>query len=657
MQEYPGKFIVLEGSDGSGKTTQFKLLAERLRAVGYDVEVFDFPRYDQQSSYFVKRYLNGDYGPASQINAYAASMFYALDRHEAAPEIRRALSQGKIVVSNRYAGSNMAHQGSKFEDETEQRGFFVWADSLEFSLLSIPRPDINLFLRVPAETAFKLIGEKSKRNYTDKPRDQHEADLDHLKKTVFTYDLLCQLFPKDFVAIDCTQKNQLMSVTAINDRIWGAVQPLLPKSPPHKGRKVVVRLNAPTPPPAEAQTKSEPVKGKGLEVKLNSVSMLCVSSIMLNPGVDVKFGRPWGADLAKYDYLAPPELDKALKEEYEAGIEAVAKLHRQLGSSLKEYIKRLKKAPAPDTLAYAAQLTVPAAALVAVIVAGDELAIINLATRLNASPLAEFKTVAKALGKSIKSGALVLGRPENHDLAALLRDTDLPANVSAMGEPLELLEYWPRNEFSLLTEGIYPYVDLGRDELSEGIERWTYERKEKALRALLSEPTGQVLGQARYRWDAITNRLTVFKALEYGLIDGPRSQSATPRYGYDVPELIEEAGLESEYMECFDISLKLFSRLQAANKETVAAYVTLLGHKLRWRFSTSAQGLSTQISSPDVETGYIWLLGAIAERLAEVHPTLAAWLAKPHAEEAPPSPAAAAKRSRRRSRRHYRRGL
>src|SRR3954463_14488919 len=112
MQNPQGIFLVLEGSDGSGKTTQFELLKNRLIDEGHEVEVFDFPRYDKPSSYFVTRYLNGQYGPASKVNPYTASLFYALDRFEAAPEIRKALSAGKIVLSNRYVGSNMAHQGS-----------------------------------------------------------------------------------------------------------------------------------------------------------------------------------------------------------------------------------------------------------------------------------------------------------------------------------------------------------------------------------------------------------------------------------------------------------------------------------------------------------------------------------------------------------------
>ena len=105
-----GVFIVIEVTDGSGKGTQFQKLAERLTREGYDVALFDFPQYEQPSSYFVQQYLNGKYGSAEEVGPYTSSLFYALDRFEAAPKIREALQQGKIILANRYARSTMAHQ-------------------------------------------------------------------------------------------------------------------------------------------------------------------------------------------------------------------------------------------------------------------------------------------------------------------------------------------------------------------------------------------------------------------------------------------------------------------------------------------------------------------------------------------------------------------
>lgn len=223
-----GLFLVIEGTDGSGKGTQFDLLKERLTKEGYDVASFDFPQYDKESSYFVREYLNGNYGHIDQVGPYTASLFYALDRYEAASEIRQAINEGKVVIANRFTGSNMAHQGTKFTNAAERKGYFLWLDAIEFQMLNIPRPDISVVLRVPAETAQSLVDKKAKRSYTDKKRDIHEADLDHLTKSVQVYDNLCELFPKDFKSLDCVRNDQLLDIDTVHNLIWETITPLLP---------------------------------------------------------------------------------------------------------------------------------------------------------------------------------------------------------------------------------------------------------------------------------------------------------------------------------------------------------------------------------------------------------------------------------------------
>ena len=139
-----GTFIVIEGTDGSGKGTQFQLLADRLAEAGYDVATFDFPQYDKPSSYFVREYLNGKYGTAEEVGPYTGSLFYALDRFEASNDIRAALAEGKVVLANRFVGSNMAHQGTKFQHAEERRGYFIWLDNLEFEI-SCQAPPLQNF--------------------------------------------------------------------------------------------------------------------------------------------------------------------------------------------------------------------------------------------------------------------------------------------------------------------------------------------------------------------------------------------------------------------------------------------------------------------------------------------------------------------------------
>ncbi len=281
MQDHHGVFLVIEGSDGSGKSTQFRLTVERLRAVGHEVEVFKFPQHGESSSYFVNSYLSGEYGPATQVSPYTASLFYALDRYHASSKIREALLSGKVVIADRYVGSNMAHQGSKFTNVAEQRGFFIWEDNLEFELLGIPRPNLNIYLRVPVEISVKLMGSRQKLGYTDKKIDQHEADLEYLQKTVATYDLLCKLFPKDFKEINCTQAGQLLSIVEINNRIWQIIKPLLPK-PKHQPKGAVLSLGETTQISKHSTNPKNDIKfyvPAGLSGRLRSVYIKYLSEI------------------------------------------------------------------------------------------------------------------------------------------------------------------------------------------------------------------------------------------------------------------------------------------------------------------------------------------------------------------------------------------
>lgn len=230
MNTQNGAFIVIEGTDGSGKSTQFALLRERLVAEGYDVVTFDFPRYKEASSYFVRQYLAGAYGSADEVGPYTASLFYALDRYEAAPAIREALQAGKVVLVDRFVGSNMAHQGTKFQNLEERHGYFLWLDSLEFVMLGTPRPDRSFVLRVPAEVARQQLDSRAR---AGQAKDVHEKDDSHIARSVAVYDNMCALFPQDFVRIDCVRSDKLMSKEQIHAQLWEAVTPLLPdKSEP-----------------------------------------------------------------------------------------------------------------------------------------------------------------------------------------------------------------------------------------------------------------------------------------------------------------------------------------------------------------------------------------------------------------------------------------
>lgn len=222
-----GAFIVIEGTDGVGKGTQSELLVQRLKDEGYDVALYDFPRYGEASARLVEAYLNGELGPAKDNGPYVASSYYAIDRYHAGVSIRADIEAGKVVISNRYVGSNMGHQGQKIEDNGERSRYFDWVMNLEFEIFQIPRPDINIVLMLDPEFSQTLIDQKEKRSYTDKKRDLHEADLGHLQRAKKVYEEICSQFPESFVTIDCNDTEGIKSREAIHDLIWNRVGPLV----------------------------------------------------------------------------------------------------------------------------------------------------------------------------------------------------------------------------------------------------------------------------------------------------------------------------------------------------------------------------------------------------------------------------------------------
>lgn len=225
-----GIFIVIEGTDGSGKGTQHGLLLDRLRASGYEVKAVDFPRYGQPSAYFVEKYLTGGYGESRDSSPRKASLFYALDRFDASPEIKQTLTSGGVVVANRYVASNMGHQGAKIKDKEERLAFFKWIHDLEYVTLGIPKPTLNIFLHVPATVSSELVAKKAERKYLKgAKRDIHEADLEHLIRAEETYKEMVRLFPSEFLKIECAPDGRLLSVNTIHELVWAETKKLLPK--------------------------------------------------------------------------------------------------------------------------------------------------------------------------------------------------------------------------------------------------------------------------------------------------------------------------------------------------------------------------------------------------------------------------------------------
>jgi dTMP kinase len=206
-----GLFIAIEGGDGSGKSTQAALLAEYLISEGKTVYQQKFPQYGQDSAFYVERYLNGVYGQTNDVPADLWVLPFAIDRYAASASLREKLAAEEVVVvCDRYMGSNLAHQGAKIDDADERQAFYDRTQITEYGVLGIPKADMNIVLLMPTTHAQNNVDNRPDREYTDKKRDIHEADADHLEKTRANYEELCQLYPNDFTPIVCTDETGAM---------------------------------------------------------------------------------------------------------------------------------------------------------------------------------------------------------------------------------------------------------------------------------------------------------------------------------------------------------------------------------------------------------------------------------------------------------------
>ena len=177
-----GKIFVIDGTDGSGKQTQFDLLKQHLDKEGIEYKTVSFPNYDSPSSSLVKMYLSGEFGENAQdVSPYIASTFYAADRYATfQKEYKKYYDEGGIILADRYTTANMVHQAGKIKDEKEREKFLNWLFDLEFNLYSLPVPSKVFFLNMPPEKVKELIKNRENKFTHTATKDIHELSLIHI---------------------------------------------------------------------------------------------------------------------------------------------------------------------------------------------------------------------------------------------------------------------------------------------------------------------------------------------------------------------------------------------------------------------------------------------------------------------------------------------
>ena len=212
-----GKLIVIEGTDGSGKSTQFRLLTQRLEQEGRIFQKLVFPQYKEESSALIRMYLGGQFGDKpGDVNAYAASAFYAVDRYASYKKVwGQWYEEGGLVLSDRYTTSNAVHQASK-EPEERQPEFLRWLYEFEYDKLGLPKPDLTIYLDVPTEYTEQMM--RSREAATGTQADIHEQDMEYLTTCRKMGKRAAKFY--DWTVVSCIREGKMRSIEDIHEEIY-----------------------------------------------------------------------------------------------------------------------------------------------------------------------------------------------------------------------------------------------------------------------------------------------------------------------------------------------------------------------------------------------------------------------------------------------------
>ena len=222
MSEKTGKLVVIEGADGAGKATQVKMLRDRLKGEGIEVETLDFPGYDRTFfGSYIKEWVDGVHGDFVDLDPRLASILFAGDRFESRDILMKWLGEGKHVILDRYVTANMLHQGAKVENPGDRGAFLLWLERLEYEVFKMPRPDVVVHLDMPAEMRHALL-----------TTDESKPDIGHTE-TNSSYQFAIQRYSEHISdlekwrTISCLMDGKLRSKDNINTELYGIIRPML----------------------------------------------------------------------------------------------------------------------------------------------------------------------------------------------------------------------------------------------------------------------------------------------------------------------------------------------------------------------------------------------------------------------------------------------
>ncbi len=735
----PGKYIVIEGAEGAGKTTQVLLVAKHLQAAGLPVRVLREP--DSQSDLTARAVRAITQDPLYPMNTRTEVLLYNAARSQSLEVIRRAVAQGVTCLVDRNYLTTLAIQ---YYGRGDIPDYEAINQIINFAIART-EPDLTIILDAPVS----VLRDRAKLRRTKERFDSlDDAFLERVRAgylweakqrnlpVIFSVERPEKVFSQvwELVAQTVTSRSSpvksMASATSIKQileekPISSSTSPIDDDKPlvtkdqdgvfsitadgKHYLENIVTNttgnvygFNENISPITVAAAMArlsrrgddmritildEFSHAKGKDEKLlqkiitaygdDSVQQLVGQHVVVEGASNILTKKlEWGRlaayleqstryiyfdqkdKVGNYKYYTPGYLKTAVKNKYAQTMDQIFDLYSRMVRDLTQFVRGNSEVPIKErdmawqgaTRAQACdaiRFVLPVATKSTVGIYGSGQALESLIMHLLSDELPEavqtgqkllselrktIPTFLERADKADRGGAMTAYRANTYATVKKLAKKNLPNAYGQHQQPVILTSVWPQNELDLVPDILYEHADLSLDEIKREVENWSYSQKEEILLAYMGERLnrrhrpGRALEKAHYSWDLLCD-YGIFRDLQrHRMVDDMEWQMLTPRYGYDVPQLVDDAGLTDSFNKCFDLSLELYSALQAAHYDLEAQYATLLGHKLRWKVTYNAREafhLHELRTSPQGHPGYRKLVLQMHEKLAEVHPILA----------------------------------
>ncbi|CAN5117793.1 hypothetical protein BH09PAT3_BH09PAT3_2590 [soil metagenome] len=748
-----GRYIVLEGPEGVGKTTQITELAERLQAAGLPVRVLREP--DSQSDLTARALRQLTQDPRYPMNTVTEVLLYNAARSQSLQVIKKSVEQGIICIVDRNYLTTLAIQ---YYGRGDVPDYNTINSIIQFAVNGV-EPDLTIVMDAPVS----VLAERAKHRGSGERFDNLDtAFLERVRAgylweakqrnlpVVFATDDAATVTDKiwQLVAENLAQRNgKTTEPAAVKDIISTMKADVAPHEPPIKAEQAQPAEQATTidPETAELVTKKDgktvataageeylksvltnttgnvyvfkenlsPVtiaaamarlsrRGDDMRITLldefagkmgkdgkllqrvitaygdDSVQQLTGTHLVIENASNLLTKKlEWGRlaayleqstryiyfdqkdEKGRYKYHMPKSFDKKTKQQYKKTMDTIFDIYSDMVHKLTDYVIDHSDVPeAERDVAFrgatraqacdAVRPVLPAATTATVGIFASGQALESLIMHLQSDNLPEAQETGKHIlnearqvvpmfleraDKPERGGALIAYRANTYNAVAKLAQETLPASHSVdSGEPVTLTDVWPRNELDLVADMLYEHSSLPLKTIQAQVAGWSYDKKREAFNTYMGERLnrrhrpGRALEKAHYSWDLVCD-YGIFRDLQrHRMVDDLEWQALTPRYGYDIPALIEEAGLSDQFEECFDLSLQLYSQLQSAGYALEAQYATLLGHRMRWKITYNAREafhFHELRTGPQGHPGYRKLVQQMHEKVADVHPMMA----------------------------------